>query len=159
MLLWVRPGPHFSWSEITTTSTGLLNVPTLDARISLVLGVNAILERIRKWARKYKKADAVVLVHSGYRSPGVNGAVPGSSATSEHMLGLAFDISVPGVDIEEIAEWLYTGRELPIGQCIVEHSDGHLHVSLDVDHMFDPANAKHEYLQTSDEQTYTRWIP
>lgn len=156
--MWVRPSVHFSWREMTATSTGLLNVPTLEARINIVLLCNVVLEAIRKWARTIK-SDAVVIVNSGYRSPSVNGAVPGSSSTSEHMLGLAADIEIPGIAIEEIAKWLYQTRSLPIGECIVEWSDGHLHVSIDVDHLLDPENAQHEYLSTTDEQKYTRWAP
>jgi hypothetical protein len=153
--LYVKPSTHFYWSEMTKTSTGYANDPPWQARINIVLLCMFVLERIRAHF-----GDRPVTVNSGYRSTQVNGTekVNGSS-TSEHMDGKAADIYISGVNMEDVATWLYETRELPIGQCIIEYSDDHLHLSIDTAHILDPANARHDYRYTWDESSYPYWKP
>lgn len=78
---------HFSLEELTTTKTGLPNVPSA-----------AIIERLKHTAAGMEQVRALlgkpIVVNSGYRSPEVNAAV-GGSHTSDHMNGDACDFVCP----------------------------------------------------------------
>jgi len=118
--------PHFSLAEMTTTNTGLPNVAPSDVMPSLkALCVN-VLEPIRAHFGK------PVHVNSGYRSPAVNRAV-GSSSTSQHGMGQAADIEIPGLSNLDLARWI--ADNLKFDQLILEAhrkgdpSSGWVHVS------------------------------
>ena len=151
--LYVKPSPHFTWQELMTTSSGYANTPDFAARINLWCLCRFVLERIRSHF-----GDKPVHVNSAYRTQQVNSSA-GGEKNSEHMKGKAADIYISGVDMVDIATWLYDTRELPIGQCIIEWSDNHLHVSVDTEHLFDPQNARHDYRYTYDEDNYPSWQP
>jgi hypothetical protein len=153
--MYIKPSAHFTWSEMTKTSTGYANNPPWQARINIVLLCMFVLERIRSHF-----GDRPINVNSGYRSSAVNSSekVNGSNS-SEHLAGKAADIYISGVDMVDVATWLYETRELPIGQCIVEWSDNHLHLSIDTAHILDPKNARHDYKWTDDEISYYQWKP
>lgn len=77
--------PHFSIEELTATSTGLPNIPDLEAIHHLRRLCADVLEPIRDvWGP--------LRITSGYRSPEVNAAVDGSSPTTAHVYGCAADI-------------------------------------------------------------------
>ena len=62
------------------------------------------------------------VINSGYRGPALNRAV-GGSATSQHCLGEAVDIEVPGVSNVKLAEWIRDN--LKFDQLILEfHTRG-----------------------------------
>jgi zinc D-Ala-D-Ala carboxypeptidase len=80
-----------------------------------------------------------VRVNSGLRCPALNAATPGASKTSQHTLGEAADIAIPGMtDAELRAVWAWIAFEsrLPFGQCIFEDArpgtegGAWIHVSL-----------------------------
>lgn len=80
--------PHFSLSELTTTSTGLANIPT-----------GQLLKNLTYTAEQMEKVRAIlghpISVNSAYRSDAVNRAV-GGVTTSAHSFGFAVDFVCPG---------------------------------------------------------------
>lgn len=107
---------HFDLAELTTSQhaarKGIDNTPDESSFAALCALCEAVLEPLRV------SLGVPVVVNSGYRSPRVNKAV-GGSKTSQHMLGEAADIIVPGVPVgvvfAKIAE-----LKLPVDQCIDE---------------------------------------
>lgn len=85
--------PNFTLEELTISETaarhGLDNTPTPIAYQNLVR-LAALLEEVRKVLGK------PVMLNSAYRGPEVNAKVGGSKA-SQHMVGCAADIRVPGM--------------------------------------------------------------
>jgi zinc D-Ala-D-Ala carboxypeptidase len=80
-----------------------------------------------------------IRVNSGYRSPAKNASVPGSSKTSQHMLGEAADIAVPGftdAQLRGLFDWIAFTSIIPFGQVIFEdkrpneEGGAWIHVSL-----------------------------
>jgi hypothetical protein len=97
-----------------------------------------------------------VKVNSGYRSPESNAAVKGSR-TSDHCLGRAADIEIPGVPNAELAQWIMDN--LDYTQLILEFytpgipDSGWVHVS------FDPANLKKQELTAMKVAGKTQYVP
>ena len=124
----VMLGQWFSLREMTRTSTGLRNVPPDDAYATLGRLVHTLLDPLRN------DLGQPVRVTSGYRSPQVNAAV-GGSRTSRHMLGLAADIKVRGMESTTLAERIEQLRQdgfLDYDQVIAYAASrgGHVHVGL-----------------------------
>ena len=78
-------------------------------------------------------------INSGYRCSAKNAATSGSSSTSQHMLGEAADVCVPGytdAQLYALAQWIGKSSGIPFGQVIFEDkrpgSEGGawIHVSL-----------------------------
>ena len=123
--------PHFSLEELTRSATagrlGIDNTPPPDCVQRLRALCEDVLERIRSLL------DQPVRVNSGYRCPELNAAV-GGSTHSQHLLGEAVDIEVPGLSNKRLAE-LIRGSVIPFDQLILEHtsesdpSAGWVHVS------------------------------
>jgi uncharacterized protein YcbK (DUF882 family) len=92
--------PHFTLDELTASQTaarkGLDNTPNATEVANLVR-VAALLEEVRALVKK------PILVNSGFRSKQVNDAV-GSRDTSQHRIGCAADIRVPGMTPREVVE-------------------------------------------------------
>lgn len=76
--------PHFSFEEMTKTDTGLHNEPPLAVAGNLVALCENVMEPIRALLGE------PLVIHSGFRSPGVNKAV-GGDPKSAHMEGRACD--------------------------------------------------------------------
>lgn len=122
--------PHFTYDEMTTTSTGLANVPNSAAIASLVALAENVLE-------PWRALVGPLTINSGYRSPAVNEAVKGSR-TSDHMLGRAADVKPVSDDEDALGDaWVAlvgavrTGA-LPVDQAILYvRPEGHgwIHVS------------------------------
>ena len=92
--------PNFTLDELTASQTaarkGLDNTPNATEVANLVR-VAALLEEVRALLKK------PILVNSGFRSKAVNDAV-GSRDTSQHRIGCAADIRVPGMTPREVVE-------------------------------------------------------
>jgi uncharacterized protein YcbK (DUF882 family) len=92
--------PHFTLDELTASQTaarkGLDNTPNATEVANLVR-VAALLEEVRALLNK------PILINSGFRSKQVNDAV-GSRDTSQHRIGCAADIRVPGMTPREVVE-------------------------------------------------------
>ncbi len=111
-----------------TTSTGLNNTPTEEARANLYRLVQTVLDPLRE------ELGVPIRVTSAYRSPQVNAAV-GGSRTSRHMLGLAADIKARGYDARQIVDRInrmYEDGLLDYDQAIAYavRRGGHVHVGL-----------------------------
>ena len=121
-------GQWFSLREMTRTSTGLPNQPPESYWANLKRLVDTLLDPLRN------DLGAPVRVTSGYRSPQVNAAI-GGSRTSRHMLGLAADIKVKGMESTTLAERIEQLRQdgfLDYDQVIAYAASrgGHVHVGL-----------------------------
>lgn len=81
---------NLSLSEVTKSNTakrlGIDNSPTIEHLSNLKLLSEKIFEPIRKHFNK------PIFISSGYRSKALNDATPGSSSTSQHCTGEAFDL-------------------------------------------------------------------
>jgi zinc D-Ala-D-Ala carboxypeptidase len=121
---------HFSLDELTRSSTatqiGDPNQPGEAALASLKTLCTKVLEPVRL------HFGQSVRINSGYRSPRTNSAV-GSSSTSQHRLGEAADLEIPGITNAEIAIWIRD--HLAFDQLILENyrpgvaGSGWVHVS------------------------------
>jgi zinc D-Ala-D-Ala carboxypeptidase len=85
--------PNFWLNEFTDSETAMAigdpNEPTPEALKNLQ-ELAFILEGVR-----YFLDERAIVISSGYRSPAVNAAV-GGVANSDHVLGMAADLKVPG---------------------------------------------------------------
>lgn len=143
-----QASPHFSWDELTTTSTGLDNTPGAAARGNLERLAVKVLEPIRG-------QFGPIRITSAFRSSAVNRAVGGIS-TSAHLDGLGVDLyATQGATADQIATWLYTQSGLPLRQIIAEHHTGHLHVEMQAD---GPPYLR-QFLETQDGRSYFPWTP
>lgn len=109
--------PHFTLSEMTTTNSGLPNIPSGIQLQSLILLCNNVLEEVRG-------EFGPVSVTSGFRSPEVNKHV-GGAADSQHLFGEAADIHCPGIPNAKLWQWIVDA--LDFDQVIAERvkeSDG-----------------------------------
>jgi hypothetical protein len=92
--------PNFTLEELTVSQTavrrGFDNTPNASEIANLVR-VAALLEEVRALVKK------PITVNSGFRSKQVNDAV-GSRDTSQHRIGCAADIRVPGMTPREVVE-------------------------------------------------------
>ena len=90
--------PHFSLAELTRTDHRTLdNTPDADALANLQR-LAEFLERVREVL-----GGRAVVINSAYRSKAVNDAV-GSKDTSQHRLGCAADIRVPGMTPDAVVK-------------------------------------------------------
>ncbi len=94
--------PHFSLEEMTTTSTGLPNIPT-----------GQLLANLKHTAEQMEKVRKIlgtpIQINSAYRSDAVNRAV-GGVTTSAHSFGFAVDFISPKFGTPyEICEALIKG--------------------------------------------------
>lgn len=80
-----------------------------------------------------------VMVTSGFRSKLVNDSV-GSKDSSQHRLGCAADIRVPGMSPREVVETCIAAK-VPFDQIILEF-DSWTHISIPNTPEFEPRNSK-----------------
>ena len=92
--------PNFTLQELTVSETavrrGLDNTPNATEIANLVR-VAGLLEQVRKLINK------PIIINSAFRSKAVNDAV-GSKDTSQHRIGCAADIRVPGMTPKQVVE-------------------------------------------------------
>jgi len=122
----VNLSAHFTLGEMTRTSSGLYNGPTIDKIKALTVLCTTLLEPVRN-------RFGPVSIHSGYRGPAVNVAI-GGSKSSQHMKGEAADFHCPGATLEHVMRWIVVESGLNYGQVILEgHTKGEptwIHLSL-----------------------------
>ena len=118
--------PHFTLHELTRTTSGLYNGPTIDKIQALTALCVNLLEPVRN-------RFGPVSIHSGFRSAAVNAKI-GGSKTSQHMKGEAADFHCPGATLEHVMRWIVVESGLSYGQVILEgHTAGEptwIHLSL-----------------------------
>ena len=83
--------PHFTLAELTVTNHRLLDNTPNAGEIENLRRLAAFLELV-----KDRLGGRPIMVNSAFRSKAVNDAV-GSKDTSQHRLGCAADIRVPGM--------------------------------------------------------------
>jgi zinc D-Ala-D-Ala carboxypeptidase len=120
---------HFTLEELTKSQTGerlgMDNVPDAAALDNLMLLCEQVLEPLREHY-------GPIHINSGYRSSELNKAIGGVGA-SQHCLGQAADIEVPGVANGDLAAWI--AANLDFDQVILEcyrrgqPNSGWVHVS------------------------------
>jgi hypothetical protein len=116
--------PNFTLEELTISETALRhnldNTPSPTAQQNLVRLAN-FLEEVRKVLGK------PVMINSAYRGPLVNAAVKGSK-NSQHLIGCAADIRVPGMTPDAVCRAIIAS-ELQYDQLIREF-DSWTHISI-----------------------------
>ena len=88
--------PHFTLAELTVTDHRTLDNTPDPAALANLHRLAAFLEQVRT-----ALGDRMVVINSAYRSAAVNDAV-GSKDTSQHRLGCAADIRVPGMSPDAV---------------------------------------------------------
>ena len=113
---------HFTLEELTTTDHREFdNTPNETERENLVR-LAGLLELV-----KVALGGKPIMVNSAFRSKQVNDAV-GSKDTSQHRIGCAADIRVPGVTPDQVVKAVITAK-LPFDQLIREF-DRWTHISI-----------------------------
>jgi hypothetical protein len=128
----VKLSPNFTLAELTHSETaerlGLDNTPDEKVKANLVR-LARILEDVRRVLSR------PIMVNSAYRSPAVNKAI-GSKPTSQHCLGCAADIRVPGLTPNDIVN-LVVKSNIEYDQLIREF-DSWVHISITNTHTDKP---------------------
>ena len=120
----MKLSPNFTLEELTHSEVaqrqGLDNTPDEKVKANLVR-----LARFLEETRAILKRP--IMVNSAYRSPKVNEAV-GSKPTSQHCIGCAADIKVPGLTPNDIVkEILKTNLEY---DQLIREFDSWVHISI-----------------------------
>jgi zinc D-Ala-D-Ala carboxypeptidase len=120
----VKLSPNFTLAELTHSETaerlGLDNTPDEKVKANLVR-LARMLEEVRRVLGR------PIMVNSAYRSPAVNKAI-GSKSTSQHCVGCAADIRVPGLTPNDIVkEIIKTNIEY---DQLIREFDSWVHISI-----------------------------
>ena len=114
--------PNFTLAELTHTDHRTLdNTPNDTERANL--------QRLAEFLELVKVAlgGKPIMVNSAFRSKAVNDAV-GSKDTSQHRVGCAADIRVPGMTPDQVVRAIISAK-LPFDQ-IIREFDAWTHVSV-----------------------------
>ena len=115
---------HFTLEELTVSTTaarkGWDNTPNATETTNLVR-VALLLEQVRALFNK------PIVVNSGYRSKVVNDYI-GSKDTSQHRIGCAADITIPGKTPREVVEAIVKS-DIPYDQ-VIQEFDSWVHISV-----------------------------
>jgi hypothetical protein len=123
---------HFTLEELTVTDHRQFdNTPNEQEKANLVR-VAGLLEQV-----KTALGGKPVMVNSAFRSKQVNDAV-GSKDTSQHRVGCAADIRVPGMTPDQVVKAIIAAK-LPFDQLIREF-DSWTHISVTNDPKSKPRN-------------------
>jgi zinc D-Ala-D-Ala carboxypeptidase len=116
---------HFTYDELTRSETaarhGFDNTPN-EGEVDNLKRLAALLEEVKKAV-----GGKAVMINSGFRSKQTNDAV-GSKDTSQHRLGCAADIRVPGMTPRQVVEACIEAQ-VPFDQIILEF-DSWTHISV-----------------------------
>ena len=116
---------HFTYDELVRSETadrnGWLNIPS-NAEKENLIRLAALLEQV-----KSAVGGKPVMINSAFRSKQVNDAV-GSKDTSQHRLGCAADLRVPGMTPRQVVEACIEAQ-VPFDQIILEF-DSWTHISV-----------------------------
>tara|TARA_R110002110_G_scaffold16569_34_gene71729 strand:- start:35 stop:817 length:783 start_codon:yes stop_codon:yes gene_type:complete len=120
----MKLGKYFELWEATASSTaarlGISNQPDAEQLANLERTVQTLMDLIRE-------EFGAIRVTSGLRVPELNAAISGSSSTSYHCFGLAFDFSpYASVPLSKIVDWVIKS-DLPYDQIIYEY-DSWIHI-------------------------------
>jgi len=117
--------PNFTLEELTRSETaarnGWDNTPN-EAEIENLKRLAALLQQVKEAV-----GGKPIMINSGFRSKKVNDAV-GSKDTSQHRLGCAADIRVPGMTPKQVVDACIE-KGVPYDQIILEF-DSWTHISV-----------------------------
>ena len=114
--------PHFTLEELTITDHRELENTPNETELANLKRLAEFLETV-----KTVLGGKPIMVNSAFRSKAVNDAV-GSKDTSQHRIGCAADIRVPGMTPDEVVKAIIAS-ELPYQQVIREF-DRWTHVAI-----------------------------
>lgn len=114
--------PHFTLDELTHTDHRQLDNTPNEAELANIQRLAEFLEQV-----KTTLGGKPIMVNSAFRSKAVNDAV-GSKDTSQHRLGCAADIRVPGMTPDEVVRAVIAS-DLPFDQ-IIREFDRWTHISV-----------------------------
>jgi hypothetical protein len=114
--------PHFTLAELTATSHRQFDNSPNEAE-------TANLQRLAEFLEQVKEAldGKPIMINSGFRSKAVNDSV-GSRDSSQHRLGCAADLRVPGMTPDAVVRAVIAAG-LPFDQ-IIREFDAWTHVSV-----------------------------
>jgi len=113
---------HFTLEELTFTDHRELDNEPNESEKANLMRLAVFLEQIKELLN-----GSPIMVNSAFRSKAVNDAV-GSKDTSQHRIGCAADIRVPGLVPDEVVKAVIAS-ELPYDQVIREF-DRWTHISV-----------------------------
>jgi zinc D-Ala-D-Ala carboxypeptidase len=122
---------EFFFSEIATRNK-FRNEPSPENAAQVVDNLRALCENVLEPIRDLFGAPVIIL--SGFRSLGLNRYIKGA-VNSQHMLGQAADIRIPGVSPADTQAKIWNSGKIPFDQLILEFCDvanpfsGWVHVS------------------------------
>jgi hypothetical protein len=114
--------PHFTLAELTATSHRQFDNTPNEKELANLQKLAEFLEQV-----KTLLDGKPIMINSAFRSKQVNDSV-GSKDTSQHRLGYAADIRVPGMTPDQVVRALIAS-DLPFDQVIREF-DAWTHVSI-----------------------------
>jgi hypothetical protein len=114
--------PHFTLAELTATSHRQFDNTPNEAE-------TANLQRLAEFLEQVKTAldGKPIMINSAFRSKQVNDSV-GSKDTSQHRLGCAADLRVPGMTPDQVVRAVIAAG-LPFDQ-IIREFDAWTHISV-----------------------------
>ena len=113
---------HFTLDELTHTDHRQFDNTPNENELENLKRLAAFLEEVKK-----ALGGKPVMVNSAFRSKQVNDAV-GSKDTSQHRIGCAADIRVPGMTPKEVVEAIMKS-DIPYDQ-IIREFDSWTHISV-----------------------------
>lgn len=113
---------HFTLEELTVTNHRQFDNTPNESEVANLTRLAAFLEQV-----KTALGGKPVMVNSGFRSKQVNDSV-GSKDTSQHRIGCAADIRVPGMPPDAVVRALIASG-LPYDQ-IIREFDSWTHISV-----------------------------
>jgi len=114
--------PHFSLEELTHTDHREFTNEPNDLEKNNLKRLADLLEQVKELL-----GDKPIMVNSAFRSKQVNDAV-GSKDTSQHRIGCAADIRVPGMTPDEVVKAVIAS-DIPYDQ-IIREFDRWTHISV-----------------------------
>jgi hypothetical protein len=147
----------YSLADLTVSATadrlGLSNQPANESHLN---NLNLLAEFLTQLPFQ-------VRINSAYRAPAVNTAV-GGAKSSQHMQGLALDLTPIGLTNKELATWLWVNRaSYPELDQVIWYTDtSHVHIGICPPGAVgcverEPRGAF--YTARKEGSDYTRWIP
>ena len=113
---------HFSLEELTATSHRQFDNTPNDSELANLLRLAEFLEQV-----KTALDGKPIMINSGFRSKQVNDSV-GSKDTSQHRIGCAADLRVPGMAPDAVVKAVVAAG-LPFDQ-IIREFDSWTHISV-----------------------------
>jgi hypothetical protein len=113
---------HFTLEELTATSHREFDNTPKASELANLMRLAALLEQV-----KIVLGGKPIIINSGFRSKQVNDSV-GSKDTSQHRIGCAADIKVPGMTPDEVVKAIMSS-DIGYDQ-IIREFDSWTHISV-----------------------------